>query len=333
VTPQTTINLLRILFVILVTTVGFVVGGDVFGSQQTGVAIGAGIGLVVVLMDLLLKGFSLRIFSSATFGLLLGFVLARLLLASNILKYLSEDMAWLIGVVAYATFGYLGMMLAIRSNQDEFALIIPYVRFRHSGVQDSPLLVDTNIIIDGRISEICGTGFLNGPLIVPRFVLDELQRLADSAEPLKRERGRRGLDGLNKMQRNPNLGVTIHEAELKEEDSVDTQLVQLAKMLQARLLTNDSNLCKIARLQNVPALNLNDLARAVRSMISPGDELELELVKEGREADQAVGYLPDGTMIVVNNARQFLGQTVEVTVSGTHQTSAGRLFFAEIKRP
>lgn len=309
-------------------------GGVTFGinTQLFGGILGAFFGFVIVMADRLLKGITLRTFSSATFGLLLGLFFSRLLLASEVLKNTSETVRWTVGLAVYATFGYIGMMLAIRSNRDEISLIIPYVRFRQTEVQDAPLLVDTNIIIDGRIEEICATGFLSGSLVVPRFVLEELQRLADSGDPIKRERGRRGLDTLNQMQKSSNLAVSIHESHSEGDTAVDTKLVQLSKILQARLLTNDGNLCKIARLQGVSVLNLNDLANALRPAIATGDEIELALVKEGRDAHQAVGYMPDGTMIVVNQARAYLGKTMHVVIAGTLQTTAGRLFFAELKK-
>jgi uncharacterized protein YacL len=224
------------------------------------------------------------------------------------------------------------MMLAMRSNRDEFSLIIPYVRFTRETTQHEPLVVDTNVIIDGRIADLCATGFLSRSLIVPRFVLGELQMLADARDPIKRERGRRGLEILNQLQRSRDLELTIHESASEEQGgAVDTRLVRTAKVLQARLLTNDSALCQVARLQQVPALSLNDLARALRPVVVVGDEIQLSLVKEGREQHQAVGYLPDGTMIVVNHARPYLGKTHAVVVSSALQTSAGRLIFAELK--
>jgi uncharacterized protein YacL len=168
-------------------------------------------------------------------------------------------------------------------------------------------------------------------LIVPRFVLGELQTLADSRDQIKRERGRRGLDILNQLQKSRELDLTIHDTSGDADLSIDARLVRVAKLLQARLLTNDQALCQVARLQQVPALNLADLARALRPSAAAGDELELNLVKEGREAHQAVGYLPDGTMIVVNHARPFLGKVITVTVSSALQTGAGRLIFAEVK--
>jgi uncharacterized protein YacL len=224
------------------------------------------------------------------------------------------------------------MMLAMRSNRDEFSLIIPYVRFARETTQHEPLVVDTNVIIDGRIADLCATGFLSRALIVPRFVLGELQTLADSRDAIKRERGRRGLDILNQLQKSPELELTIHETTGDGDLSIDARLVRSAKLLQARLLTNDQALCQVARLQQVPALNLADLARALRPSAAAGDELELNLVKEGRESHQAVGYLPDGTMIVVNHARAFLGKVVTVSVSSALQTGAGRLIFAEVKQ-
>ena len=330
-TPLLTINLLRALFVTLTGCVGLMIGDDMLGSAWVGLAAGTAFGLVIVLGDKMVKGISLRIFSSATFGLLVGFIFARLLLSSGVLALAAPPTQWVCGLIVYATFSYLGMMLAIRSNRDEFALIIPYVRFRQGTVQDAPLLIDSNIIIDGRIAGLCATGFLSGALVVPRFVLDELQRLADSADSLKRERGRAALDRLSQMQRDPALTVSIHESEDDPRIPVDTKLVQLAQLLDARLLTNDSNLCSIARLQNVAVLNLHDLSRALRPTLAAGEHLELALVKEGRDAHQAVGYLPDGTMVVVNHARSQIGKTVPIVVASTLQTTAGRLFFADLR--
>ena len=234
-------------------------------------------------------------------------------------------------LVAYATFGYLGMMLAVRSNRDEFALLIPYVRFRRATVQDAPVVVDSSVIIEGRLAEVCATGFLAGSLIVPRFVLDELQRLADSGDPLKRERGRSALNRLQQMQRDPAMSITVHETSPDQETPVDTQLAALARLLDARLLTNDASLATVARLQGVSVLNLYDLGRALRPFVEPGRHLDLPLVKEGRDSHQAVGYLEDGTMIVVNNARAQIGKTVSVVIASALQTAAGRLYFAELR--
>jgi uncharacterized protein YacL len=330
-TPLLTVNLLRVLFVTFCAAIGGIVTVETQQNAVPGILIGAVFALGVVLVDRLLKGFSLRAFSSATFGLLLGLLFANLLVASDILRYQSETIQWAGRLVVYCTFGYLGMMLAMRSNRDEFSLIIPYVRFARETTQHEPLIVDTNIIIDGRIGDLCATGFLSRALIVPRFVLGELQTLADSRDPIKRERGRRGLEILNQLQSSREIDLTIHDTTGDDQLETDARLVRTAKLLQARLLTNDQALCQVARLQQVPALSLTDLTRALRPSVVAGDELELHLVKEGREAHQAVGYLPDGTMIVVNHARPHMGKTTTVVVSSALQTGAGRLIFAELK--
>jgi uncharacterized protein YacL len=331
-TSLMTVNLLRVLFVTFCAVIGATVSAELEESLWPGLLLGVVLGLVVVLIDRLLKGFSLRAFSSATFGLLLGLLFANLLAASDILRYQSETTQWTARLIVYCTFGYLGMMLAMRSKRDEFSLIIPYVRFTRETTEHEPLVLDTNVIIDGRIADLCATGFLSRSLIVPRFVLGELQVLADSRDPLKRERGRRGLDILNDLQRSRDVELTIRESSEDDgEAGVDARLVRTAKLLHARLLTNDNALCQVARLQQVPALNLSDLIRALKPSVAAGDELELNLVKEGREHHQAVGYLNDGTMIVVNHARPQLGKIATVVISSALQTAAGRLIFAELK--
>ena len=331
-TPRLTINLLRALFLAFCVTIGGMVTAETQKNAIPGILIGALFALILVLADRLLKGFSLRVFSSATFGLMLGLLFANLLIASQILRYQSETNQWAARLIVYSGFAYLGMMLAMRSSRDEFSLISPYVRFARETTQREPLVVDTNVIIDGRIADLCATGFLSRSLIVPRFVLGELQTLADSRDPIKRERGRRGLEILNQLQHSREIELTIHDSGGDGGDvSVDARLVRTAKMLQARLLTNDTALCQVARLQQVQALNLGDLIHALRPNVVAGDELELHLVKEGRDAHQAVGFLPDGTMIVVNHARPHLGKTIKVVVSSALQTGAGRLVFAELK--
>jgi uncharacterized protein YacL len=331
-TPLLTINLLRVLFITFCAVIGANISTAVIGNLWVGLVFGMVFGLGVVLIDRLLKGVSLRLFSSATFGLLLGLIFANLLMASEVLRYQSETMQWSVRLIVYAAFGYLGMMLAMRSSRDEFSLIIPYVRFARETTQHEPLVVDTNVIIDGRIADLCATGFLSRSLIVPRFILDELQLLADSHEPTKRERGRRGLEILNQLQRSRDVELTIHDSTGEDVDvATDARLVRIAKVLKARLLTNDHALAQVARLQRVAVLNLADLTRALRPTVVAGDEIDLHLVKEGREPHQAVGYLPDGTMIVVNHARAHVGKTRTVIVASALQTAAGRLIFAELK--
>ena len=325
-----TITLLRALFIVFAGFLGSEIGNSIWSAPKLGICGGVAFGLIVVLADRLLKGFSLRMFSSATFGLLLGFFASRLLLASGVLYRTSGDVQWLVSLTVYATFGYIGMMLAMRSNRDEFTLIIPYIRFRDQSPNDMPILVDSNIIIDGRLAELVATGFLSRSLIIPRFILEELQLLADSHDPARREKGRLALSRLQDLQRDPTLTVTIHEVPVDPFAAVDSKLIQLAKMLNARLISNDGNLCSSARIQGITALNLNDLNKALRPVVAAGDEITLTLTKEGRESHQAVGYLPDGTMIIVNNSRAQVGKNVRVAIGSVRQTSAGRLFFAEL---
>ena len=330
-TPLVTVNLLRILFITFCAAIGAMTSSQLEEAVWPGMAAGLAFGFIIVLFDRLLKGFSLRAFSSATFGLLIGLLFARLVIASEVLRYQSDTIQWIVGLIVYTAFAYLGMMLAMRSNRDEFSLVIPYVRFARQTTQHEPLLLDTSVIIDGRIADLCATGFLSRSLVVSRFALDELQKLADSNDPIKRERGKRGLEILNQLQNSREVELTIHESSGDHDVPVDARLVRAAKVLRARLLTNDGALCQVARLQEVSVLNLNDLTRALRPVVLAGDEIELNLVREGRESHQAVGYLPDGTMIVVNHARARLGKTVTATVSSALQTAAGRLIFAELK--
>src|ERR1700716_897483 len=211
-TPLLTVNLLRALFLTFCAAIGGIVALELQGNPTRGILIGAVFALVIILVALLLKVFSLRAFSSATFGLLLGLLFANLLMASDILRYQGETTQWAARLIVYCAFGYLGMMLAMRSNRDEFSLIIPYVRFARETTQREPLVVDTHVLIDGGVAGLVATGFLSRALIVPRFVLGELQALADSRDPAKRERGRRGLDMLNELQRSREVELTIHES-------------------------------------------------------------------------------------------------------------------------
>ncbi len=337
--PQFSLHLTRAFFILFCGVLGVSLALGFQGAAWIGALAGLGFGGLVAGLDYLLRRFTIGVFSSATFGLMIGVFGAWLITQVDILA--STPLAgWnnfdriekVYELALYCTLGFLGISLALRSNREEFALIIPYVRFRQEGVEEQKLMVDTNILIDGRIPGICETGFLNGSLIVPRFVVDELHLLADSADGIKRERGKRGLECLEQMRRMPALQVKIHEDYQPHETTVDTKLVQLSRVLGAKLITNDANLGRVAALQGVPILNLNALAKSLRPAIIPGDEVELALVKEGRDPHQAVGYLPDGTMIVVNHAIDRLGSTVPVVVSSSLQTTAGRLVFAEVKQ-
>jgi uncharacterized protein YacL len=207
------------------------------------------------------------------------------------------------------------------------------VRFAPQTKPDNLLLLDTSTIVDGRMADLIEANFVEGRIVVPRFVLKELQQIADSGDPIKRARGRRGLEMLNRIQRNSRNEVKIHEGDFPEEKDVDAKLVRLARNLNAKLFTNDYNLGKVAELQSVNCVNLHELAKSMRTVLLPGEVLSLRIAREGKDKGQGVGYLPDGTMVVVNGAQAAIGHQVEAQVQSTLQTGAGIIVFAELKTP
>jgi uncharacterized protein YacL len=334
------IRLVRALFFALFVFTGLTVSLGLQQPAWVGAVSGAVAMGVLMALDMVLARFTLREFSHATLGLAIGLFCAWLITRIGIfqLSYFQnmpegDAIRNVVEVLVYAVMAFFGVTFALRSDRDQFAFIIPYVRFRRDASEGEPLLLDTNIIIDGRIARLCQTGFLSGALVIPRFVLDELQRLADSGETQKVLRGRRGLEVMEQLRAAEGLRVAIHEEANPADRNlpVDTRLVTLARELNARLLTNDENLTKVARLRGIPVLNCNELAIALQPQLNPGDELSLPLTKPGKEKHQAVGYLADGTMIVVNHAAPQIGKTVEVVISSALPTSAGRLVFAELK--
>jgi uncharacterized protein YacL len=219
-------------------------------------------------------------------------------------------------------------------RKDEFRFIIPYVEFSKQVRGNRPLVLDTSVIIDGRIADICETKIIDTKLIVPRFVLQELQAIADSADKLKRNRGRRGLDVLKRLQSNPRIELIMHDAnlsELREIQRVDERLVVFAKVMSARVVTNDFNLNKIAQLQGVDVINLNEVANALKTVALPGETMLVRIVKAGDQAGQGVGYLDDGTMVVVEHGRTLIGQETQIVVTSVLQTPAGRMIFGKLE--
>ncbi len=330
---------IRILFLCLCTTGGYAVSQvrpEWVGTSYAGLlgtVMGFGFGGLMIAVDEMLKGFSLRAFSATTFGLLLGTVVAWLIDGSGLFVNAADNVRWLIRLGLFLSFGYIGIVLAMRSNKEDFSLIIPYVRFAPRNKPDNLLLIDTSVIIDGRIADLIEANFLEGLIILPRFVLKELQQVADSNDPIKRARGRRGLEMLNRIQRNTRNEVRIHDGDYPDEKEVDAKLVRLARNLGAKLFTNDYNLGKIAELQNVNCVNLHELAKSLKAIMLPGEILTLRLVREGKDKGQGVGYLPDGTMVVVNNGQSQIGQQVEVQVQSLLQTGAGVIVFADVRKP
>jgi uncharacterized protein YacL len=325
---------LRILFLILCTVGGYAVSQvrpDLVQKGMYGWLVGFGLGSILIAIDEMLKGFSLRAFSAATFGLVLGTIIAWLIDVSGLFVFADENQRWMIRLALFLAFGYIGMILAMRSNKEDFSLIIPYVRFASQSKPENLLLLDTSVIIDGRIADLIEAKFIEGMVIVPRFVLHELQRLADSNDPIIRARGRRGLEMLTRLQQNKTSEVKIHEGDFIDEPEVDAKLVRLARALNAKLYTNDYNLGKVAELQSVAYINLNEMANALKPVILPGEIFSIRVVREGKDKGQGVGYLNDGTMVVINNAQNMIGQQATVKVISLLQTGAGVIVFADLK--
>ena len=218
----------------------------------------------------------------------------------------------------------------ILQTKDDIRFVIPYVEFSKQVKGQRPVILDTSVIIDGRICDICETGIVDSKLIVPRFVLHELQAVADSADKLKRARGRRGLDVLNKLQGNQNIEVEVLDTPQIKDEPVDLKLLTLAQQLHGRVATNDYNLNKVAKIRNVQIININDLAGALKPVVLPGESMTVKIIKPGEEMGQGIGYLDDGTMVVVDQARPRIGDVVEIAVTSVLQTSAGRMIFGRL---
>ncbi len=263
-------------------------------------------------------------------GMIAGLAVAALLFP--VLGVFGAGSVWLAAVMS-AALGAIGFRLGFRRRDD----LIKAIAVRRTMADAEPVaahehkILDTSVIIDGRIADICKTGFLEGILVIPEFVLEELQHIADSSDLLKRNRGRRGLDILNKIQKELDVKVLIYEGDYDEISEVDSKLVKLAKALCGKVVTNDFNLNKVCELQGVGVLNINDLANAVKPVVLPGEEILVHVIKDGKEHGQGIAYLDDGTMIVVEGGRDFIGMHLEVLVTSVLQTSAGRMIFAKPK--
>ncbi|KGP89757.1 hypothetical protein N780_09330 [Pontibacillus chungwhensis BH030062] len=278
-------------------------------------------------------------------GLIVGLIVAFLVnipLQDNPILVVSQVLPIFLTVIL----GYLGFQVGFK-RRDEFINLLSLAnkkekekdRKKEAGQYDDEesdfapktKILDTSVIIDGRIADICQTHFLEGTILIPQFVLEELQHIADSSDVLKRNRGRRGLDVLNRMQKELPVNVEIYEGDIEDVQEVDSKLVKLAKLINGIVVTNDFNLNKVCEFQNVQVLNINDLANAVKPVVLPGEELTVQVIKDGKEQNQGVAYLDDGTMIVVEEGKDYIGRTIEVLVTSVLQTSAGRMIFAKPK--
>jgi uncharacterized protein YacL len=317
---------------------------------EVGMSLAAGLtafGLVilvclgVITLDARAKNKQITTISAVFFGLLMGFLLADLFwraLDPILSVYIrprgfTATLNTLARLFTTLIFCFITVSVLLQTK-DEFRFIIPYIEFSKQIKGSKPLVLDTSVIIDGRIADICDTGIIDTKMIVPRFVLQELQGIADSSDKIKRNRGRRGLDILKRMQSNPKVELQMHEgnlAELRDVQKVDERLVVMAKVLGARVVTNDFNLNKISQLQGVDVININELSNALKLVALPGENLTIRIVKQGDQAGQGVGYLDDGTMVVVEQGRSAMGQEVPITVTSVLQTPAGRMIFGRME--
>jgi uncharacterized protein YacL len=284
----------------------------------------------VVAIDLGIRRKRLDVISSVYFGLIVGMFLAyiaQLVIQPLMVGITATNQDW-IKLVLGIVLCYTCISLLLQTK-DDFRFVIPYVEFAKEIKGTRPCILDTSVIIDGRIADVIGTQIIDGQLVIPNFVINELQGIADSSDRMRRSRGRRGLDILNRLRETKTIDVQIFERELPEfaNQPVDLKLVALAKHLSGKLITNDYNLNKVAQLQDVLVINLNDLANAMKPSFLPGEQISVRIVKAGEEHGQGIGYLDDGTMVVVENGREHIGHQVMIAVTSVIQKSAGRMVF------
>lgn len=328
-----TILIIRIFF-LLVSLLGCVLLSHVVEEWHLWpvIFIGMSVAVLVLLTDVLLEGFSLRGLSAITFGLAIGGLIAYLISSSPLFEPLDnepglEDTLFLSRLTLYVISMYLATVVALR-GKDEFNLVIPYVRFSSQNVEAPLVVVDTSALIDGRLAAICESRWFGYALIIPRFVLDELQAVADSNENGRKEKGRKGLEVLNRIRKMKHIDLRIHESDVPDREAVDSKLVYLAESMKAKLLTTDYNLAKLAEFHNIEWLNITALVKALNQEVSVGTRVNVELVRPGKDAGQAIGYLPDGSMLVVNNGRKWIGKEIRVEVDSVVPSSGGKMIFA-----
>ncbi len=324
------LNVLRLLLIAATSVVGYFFAPFISKAESAplwGVVLGFAVGCVIVLVEILLERYSVQTLVAATLGLIAGLITGNLL--AYALSQTVEAPEYLYVLIVLVC-GYTGTTLAAVKLRE-----IPLLASLGSRRGGEAILnvLDTSVIIDGRIADVIESGFLPGKVVIPRFVLKEIQLIADSSNPIKRNRGRRGLEILNKIQKSSLAHVEIMEKDYADVPTVDEKLLVLSKELNAYLVTNDYNLNQVAALQGVKILNLNNLANALKAVVLPGEMLGVQVVKEGKEVGQGIGYLDDGTMVVVENGRAHIGEALEVLVTSVLQTAAGRMIFGKMPGP
>ncbi len=338
-------NILRFIFIVVIAAVIIVnltipeISGEV-GRKNFFVILWSGIGLAIItlLIDLFMPKKSLAGLAGVFFGLLVGVFISWVL--ALVLKMMNEiynigltvtgvqAIQWLLGICICYT-----VITIVLRTKDDFRFVIPYVEFAKQTKGARPLVMDTSAIIDGRIADLYNNNLFDAPIIVPRFVINELQLLADSSDKLKRNRGRRGLDILRSMQENPKMEVEVDESIVKDSEGkgVDQKLVVHCKEINGRLVTTDYNLSKVAQVRQVDVMNINELANSMKAIALPGEEMTVKIIRAGEEAEQGIGYLDDGTMVVVEGARDKIGKDLKITITSSLQTSAGKMIFGKFE--
>ncbi len=317
----------RILFLSVFAGGGYLIGVRE-GFLYEGVIWGALIGVLGLILEFLFSKTNAGTMLSGLIGLIAGILLAKLIYYPVRTLFGNINEVY-IPVVLNTLFGYSGLLLGLRKGRD-FSLSSLVKSFK--GVDENNLkIIDTSAIIDGRIADVCEAGFIEGTFIIPQFILQELQHIADSPDSLKRARGRRGLDVLHKIQKMSSITVNIVDQDFPKISEVDAKLVALAKVRGGKIITNDFNLNKVAELQGVSVLNINELTNALKPVVLPGEKMNVFVIKEGKESNQGVAYLEDGTMVVVDNARKLINKNIDVIVTSVLQTTAGRMIFARLK--
>lgn len=319
------IFIFRLVVIALITLTGYFFPPFKLQNYLGGM-IGLLLSVVIIYLETRIRKSQFKIIWSSTLGTFAGVVLGWAL--GSIYRTIAQDEATtaFIRVFFLIIMPYIGFLVGTRKSE----WLNPAHLFRffqEKSVGRSYKILDTSVIIDGRISDICNTAFIEGTLIVPQFILKELQLVADSADSVKRQRGRRGLDVLDHLQKSSQVNVIISEMDFPDVKEVDSKLIELGKQMDAKIITNDFNLNKVAQLQGIPVLNINELANALKPVVLPGESLRAFILKEGKEKDQGVAYLDDGTMVVVDDSRKMIGQTVDITVTSVLQTTVGKMIF------
>jgi len=306
------------------------IGGYFYPPFKLGPTTGAGAaflaGALMMFLETRIRRVSFRVLWSAGWGLIAGLLLGWLLGAIYRSVVHTPEMASFIRIFFLVIMPYIGLLFGTKKPEWlEPAHIASLFREKRPG--RSHKVLDTSVIIDGRIADLCDTGFIEGTLVVPRFVLKELQLVADSPDALKRQRGRRGLDVVDHLQKSSQIALDLSDVDFPEAHDVDSKIIECAKAMDAQIVTNDFNLNKVARIHGIKVLNINDLVNALRPVALPGEAMNVFILKEGKEKDQGVAYLEDGTMVVVDNSRRLIGQTVDITVTSVLQTTIGKMIF------